>query len=140
MPTFRVDFDTVEVRRELATLSVKASNVSMWRVGVVLSTAIDDLIQNQGEGGEQGKWPDFSPETLRRNPKRRGGMLLQDTGLLAQMQVDAKGHSVVVSSPAPYAHWHADGTRRMPRRDFLAIDLNESLKEIVDLITEQIVG
>lgn len=118
-----VEMDMSDVLRELDRRGRVARNLDevMPRLGEILKTHMDDYVQSEGDGN----WPPFSAETLRRNPRRVGGMLLQDTGLLADFQVDAQSDSVEVFSPAPYAGHHVRS-----KRDPTAIDMASALAEM----------
>lgn len=113
-------------------------SLSMSTIAAGLITAVDDLIQNEGDG----RWPDLAASTIKRHPHRRGGSLLQDTGLLASIQEspDSPGPDwVQVESPAPYSWYHVSGTRNMPERDFLLVDFARVLEQAADEIAQEIV-
>lgn len=131
-------FVTTKLEEALTMYARRLNGMPMDILAEGLITAVDDLIQNEGNG----QWPDLAPSTLRRHPRRRGGSLLQDTGQLANIQQAAGSPGpdwVEVASPAPYAIYHvSQGTRRViPLRDFLDIDFATVLDDIaVDVMKE----
>jgi phage gpG-like protein len=122
-----------------------ARAVPMAVIGETFATAMDDLIQSEGDGN----WDPFSPVTLRVHPRRRGGKLLQDTGLLANFQIGTGPNWIDILSPAPYARYQQEGTRRtrgmvysddgIPARDFTDIDMDAALAESADLVLQELV-
>ena len=145
MAAVSVLFDTQEITRELKRLGAKIQNVPMSIISEALIAAIDDEIQSEGRG----RWPVFSPVTLKLHPRREGGRLLQDTGLLANMQSTEGSNWVKVKSPARYSGFHVTGTTQrniyrilaphtMPKRDFLDIDLPRVLGEAVESILTEV--
>jgi phage gpG-like protein len=125
-----VTVDMSDLLRELERRGRTVRNLDelMPRLGAILQTHMDDYIQSEGAGS----WPPFSPETLIRHPRRRGGMLLQDTGLLAQLQMDAGRDSVEVFSPAPYTKYHKS------TRDITALDMDPVLAEMSETLQEEL--
>jgi len=148
MGLVNVSVDTSELGRCIEQYSDRIKAVPMAIIGEGLVTAIDDLIQSEGEG----RWPGFSPVTLRLHPERRGGKLLQDTGQLANVQItEETPNSVTVASPAGYAGFHVTGTyqdniynayapHEMPARNFLGINIGNVLDEAAESITDEIVN
>ena len=134
----RVDVDVSDVTRALRVFARRADNLNMPFIAEVLSTAVDDLIQSEGAEGTQGPWKPFAQSTLERHPRRRGGKLLQDKGVLANFQARTGPDFAEVYSPAPYAEWHVTGTRHMPKRNPLAIDLTKVTDEIAEDVLEEI--
>lgn len=133
----RVDFS--DLNAVLAGYVRRSNNIDTSVISQILATAIDDVIQSQGAAGTQGAWDEFSPTTLDIHPRRIGGMLLQDTGILANIQTSEGGFWGMAASPAEYAHWHVTGTGNMPERDFLAVELEQVSDEIADILTAEIV-
>jgi phage gpG-like protein len=115
-------------------------------LGEIIQTAVEEVIQTEGAAGTDGPWEPFSPTTLKLNPKRRGGQLLQDTGLLARLQIRRGMDWVEVRSPAPYAGFHVTGVRQngipnlgpVPARNFLAIDLGRILERAAEAVAAEI--
>jgi hypothetical protein len=133
-----VQFVTTQLEAVLTGYVRRTKGVSMDSIAEALITAIDDRIQNEGDG----EFPELLPSTLRRHPNRRGGQLLQDSGLLAQIQQSPGSPGpdwVEVRSPAPYAIYHVSPEPReiIPLRDFLDIDMPTVLDQIgVELLDQ----
>lgn len=138
-------FITTELEGRLTAYVRRAKNAPMKIIADALITAIDDLIQSEGNQ----TWEPFHENTLRRHPERAGGELLQGTtGQLANIQHSPGSPGpdwVQIESPAPYSWYHVtgthnkDGSERMPKRDFMDIDLERVLTEVADDICEEIV-
>lgn len=133
MSLIDVHFDMKDLQRVLGESIRHLKAIPMDVVAETLATAIDDEIQTEGRG----RWADFSLATLKRHPKRSGGMLLQDTGLLANIQTREGNDWAEAISPAPYAGWHVTGTKNMPARNFLDIRLDQVLEEIAEFIVDE---
>lgn len=134
-----VRVDITQIDAVLRGFVSRSKNIDESFIAQVLSTAVDDVIQSQGRDGTDGPWDEMKRATWSWNPRRKGGALLQATGLLANMQ-DVSGDGFAkIKSPAPYAHWHVTGTKHMAQRNFLAIDLAKASNEIGDYLTAEIV-
>lgn len=134
----QANFDMSELCEAVQRMEERARQVPMAVVAAPFVTAIDDEIQSEGRG----RWPGFAEATLRMHPHRKGGKLLQDTGRLANIQVydmTAVG-SAVIFSPAEYAWKHADGYKRIPKRDFLDIDMDDTLEKACNAVVQEIVS
>lgn len=108
-------------------------------LGTLLLGEIDEVIVSQGAKGTDGRWEPFSPRTLKRHPRRIGGTLLQDTGALAAVQVVETGPTKIVIASAPaYSRWHLEGTRKMPKRDFFALNFPRVLEEMGEIVLESL--
>jgi hypothetical protein len=94
--------------------------------------SVDELIDSQGNG----EWDPLKDSTIRRHPRRAGGRLLQDIGLLANMQPSDGPDWAEVASPAPYSGYHVTGTRNMAKRDWTDINMDLLLDNILDSIME----
>jgi len=137
----RAAFVTTHLEDALTAYVKRMNGMPLDILAEGLITAIDDRIQNEGNG----EWPELAESTLRRRPKRKGGQLLQDTGLLAniqQMPGSPGPNWVEVGSPAPYAidHTSPKPRRIIPLRDFLDIDMADVLDGIADDILEDVAG
>lgn len=130
-----VQFDMRDLAEKLDYYGVKAESFPMSLLSEGLVEAIDDEIQSEG----QGTWDGFSPETLRRHPRRQGGLLLQDTGQLASIQAEEGADYAEAWSPAPYAKWHVGGTSRMEARNFLDINLDDVLEQLAEVFVDEVV-
>ncbi len=136
MSTVDVTLDVVDLERVVDSVGWRVKDIPMSLLGEGMITAIDELIQSEGDG----KWTPFAASTLLRHPRRAGGLLLQNTGLLANLQMETGPDWVEVESPAPYSYWHTVGTKRtkMPARDFLAVDMGAVLEELADLVADEV--
>lgn len=139
--------DTSNLEKALDAIGRDATAADLDVLGEIVSTAVDDVIQSQGNG----QWPWLSATTLKLHPKRRGGKLLQDRGHLANLQTSRGPGYVKVRSPAPYAGFHITGTKQkniyranaphtMPVRDFMDIDFESALDELADTILREIIS
>lgn len=121
-----------DVTRKVEVYAERLRGLDMGDVGEELKTQVDDLIQAEGALYGRPRWPDLSNDVLMRRPGAK--MLQAKTGLLANVQSNPEPRSVEVSSPAPYAGFHVTGTFtrgggvRMPKRDFLDVDLDVVLE------------
>lgn len=128
----RVDPTALIVRLE--RMGGNAKTLNMDHFAALMVGAIDDTFQSEGAKGTDGPWEPFAEETLRRHPRRIGGLLLQDTGATANVQVREAGElKVVIASPTDYSQWHIVGTANMPRRDFFALHFDDLLEELGNL-------
>lgn len=136
--------DASNLSKALDHIERDVERIDLDHLGEIVVTAIDDLIQSQGAG----KWKAFSPATLQLHPERRGGKLLQDTGLLANIQTSRGPGFVKLTSPAPYAGFHITGTTQkniyrayaphtMPERDFMDIDYDKAFDELADMVLRE---
>lgn len=135
----RAHFVTTQLENTLTAYVRRMNSMPLDILSDALIAAIDDLIRSEGNG----EWPELADSTIRRHPRRRGGMLLQDTGLLANIQHVAGSPGtdwVEVGSPAPYAIYHSSRRARriIPLRDFLDIDMLTVLDDISDSILREI--
>lgn len=136
-----VDIDTRELRQALRRYEDKTRNLPMDLVGQMLVNAADEMFETEGAAGSKGAWTPLAETTLKRHPRRRGGMILQDTGATAQVQVDEVSQfSVTIISPTGYSGFHIDGTRYMPERDFYAFRFDKVLDDIGDEVLEEYGG
>lgn len=141
-----VNVDTRKLQKVLADFGARADAVNIEGiVGEVVLTAMDDLVDSNGDG----QWADFSPATFEMHPRRVGGELLRDTGQLVAFQILTTPGRATVRSPAPYAEYHQKGTKKLrgwvssddhgiPKRDFTAIDMKATLDEACATIVSEI--
>ncbi|MEA3225130.1 MAG: hypothetical protein U9Q07_04205 [Planctomycetota bacterium] len=136
-----VTFDTRELEAIFRELVENAKNIPMVLVAAPFVTAVDDEINSEG----QGRWPPFSEVTFRFHPHRRGGKLLRDTNVLSNIQVDNQQSigKAKIFSPAKYAYKHANGYRkgkeRIPKRDFLDINMEATTEKACIAVVQEIV-
>ena len=127
-----VKVDMTDFVRELEDVAHDVETFPMELVAEGLVGAIDDQIDSEGRG----EWKPLSPNTIRRRPRRRFGTLLQDRGLLANVQPTHGTDWAEVASPAPYAGFHITGTEFMPARDWTDIDLDDVMEGFTEQIME----
>lgn len=147
MSSVNVHFDMRELESAIGSIYEQVQDVALPIIGETVSAAVDELIQSEGATGTQGPWKPFSPNTFKPDihPRRRGGKLLQDTGLLADIQTEIGYEVVDVLSPAPYGVYQKEGVNPnpwpgfdpIPSRDYLAIDLEKVLEEAAESILEE---
>ena len=137
MPEVNVEFDVTDVLRAVNRLGTQSKNIPMDVLGQLLVSEADDVFQSQGATGSDGQWEPMSPATVKRWPRRAGGMLLQATGATAALQVEVAGDSVTVFSPTAQAKHHISGTENMPKRDFFALRFDAVLEALGDLVLQE---
>ena len=128
--------DVSDVIRLLEDIGHEVETYPMELIAEGLVGAVDDVIASEG-GGE---WEPLSPNTLKRRPRRIGGQLLQDRGLLANIQPAHGPDWAEAASPAPYGGFHITGTRFMPARDWTDIDLDTVMEAFLDQIMHEAVA
>lgn len=135
---FHVRIDASELDRLIGGYISRQRNYPMSFIAQAMATEVDAVIDSQGRKGADGRWKPFSEATLRRHPRRRGGRLLQDTGVLANIQMSSGADWAEVWSPAAYAKFHVTGTKKMPKRNPLAIDWKRLLQQASEDLLEEI--
>lgn len=130
MEMVRTEFDMSGIDSVLNQMGKRVESFPMEILATGLEGAVDDVIQSEGFG----EWMPLSQATIRINPKRKGGKLLQDTGQLGNMQPSFGADYAEVTSPAPYAGYHIEGTRWMPARDWTAVDMDTVLEEFTMMV------
>lgn len=106
-------------------------------IAEMLVAAVQDVFDAEGPG-----WAPLAPSTL---AGRRGGgagaKILQDTGVLVNsVSGDSGPDFAEAGSAVPYGAFHVTGTRRMPARDWLAVDLDALSDEVAELILAEVAG
>lgn len=128
-----------ELIARLRRMEANSMTLPMESFAALVLGEVDDMFKTQGASGADGTWAPFSPETLKRHPRRVGGMLLQDTGATANIQVGSfDEQSFVVRSPTAYARFHITGTRHMPKRNFFALNFPELLDQMSELVMQEL--
>ena len=141
MVSTKATFDTSELEAVIHKFDDRVRAIPMSLLAAPFVTAVDDEIQTEGRG----QWPPFSPVTFKIHPHRQGGKLLQDKGILANIQVDTdeSAGTAVIFSPASYAWKHADGYKsgneRIPQRDYLNIPMDSTTEQAAVLVVQEIV-
>lgn len=138
MAEIEVKFDVTDLGRQIRRFEDKTRNLPMDLVGTMLLGAVEEMFETEGAAGTQGAWRPFETTTLQRHPRRIGGMLLQDTGATANVQIkEVAGHSVSLESPPDYAGWHLIGTGNMVQRDFFAIKFGKLFEAVGDELMQE---
>jgi hypothetical protein len=133
----RLDVD--ELKARLNRMSANAATLPMDAFAAMVVADVDDMFQTQGASGSDGEWAPFQRATLIRHPRRIGGMLLQDTGATANIQVaEVTEQSFRVRSPTAYAGFHVRGTRFMEKRNFFALNFPDLLERMSELALEEL--
>ena len=105
----------------------------------IMKTAVDDLFDTEGNG----QWK------RSKRAEEEGGKTLQDTDLLAQtIDTEAGDDWVLVGSNVPHGKFHLPPEKSghevtmgiMPVRDWLAIDEDEVMDDIADLMLDHLIG
>lgn len=135
----KVEFITDQFQGVLLAYNARKRAIPLNIIAQGLITAIDDRLQSEGNG----QWLPLKSSTLERHPNRQGGSLLQDDGILAQIQQSPGSPNpnwVEVMSPATYAVYHTSDKPRkvIPLRDFLAIDMPRVLDQIGTMLLAEI--
>jgi phage gpG-like protein len=115
-------------RRNLRTLSEVTPTLAS-----ILVSAIEDVFEAEGPG-----WAKLDPKTIKRR-RSPAVKILQDTGVLATSIHPQHGVDFAeASAGATYGVYHVTGTKHMPKRDFTAIDWDETLEDITAIILEHL--
>lgn len=133
-----VEIDVSELEHVLVALRVRAENVDRDVLGQILLTAVDDVIQSEGAAGAAGAWDPFSPNTRRKRGSMSEAKLLQDTGLLATMDLTSGPDFMLVTSPADYAIFHVEGNDNLPVRDPFDVNMDAMLDEIEGVVMDDV--
>ena len=128
------EIETIELEAVLARIGMRAQNVDRDVLGTILLSTIDDVIQSEGVKGAAGAWDPFSPNTRRRRGSMSAAKLLQDTGLLANMQLRDGPDYLEAYSPAEYAIRHVEGNDNLAIRDPFDVNQDFMLQEVEDVI------
>ncbi len=133
-----IEFDMTDLVRKLKGKAKRIENYPMQSVGALLMEETDSMFDTEGAAGVDGPWRPLAESTLEAHPRRRGGMILQDTGAMANVQITKVGDfSVTIASPTGYAGFHITGTSIMPKRDFFALNFAKVLDRVGDDILQE---
>ena len=130
-----VKIDDRELKRLFEELERRGGNLAEVTAVIAesLVAAIADVFEQQGPG-----WPPLKPSTLR---YRRGGKILQDTGLLVgSVHADSGPDFAEAYSDVPYGKFHITGTSTMERRDWTEIDFDAEMDRAAELLLAEIAG
>lgn len=139
-----VDLNNVPENLARAARQVRDFKVPLRQSAVYLEGSISRRFSSGG--GSQGKWKRLSPATIKRNPRRAGGIPLSDTGRLKQSvtsgavkQYSPKQLRYTLGANVKYAKIHNFGGRRIPARPFMYVDSKDN-QEVVKIFTEFLRG
>lgn len=130
-----VEFDTSDLRTKIRSYENRLKNLPMEVYSALLLGYVDEMFETQGASGVDGPWEPLKESTLKRHPRRRGGQILQDTGATAGEQ-DQRivGQQITMRPTTAYGGWHIEGTTKMVRRDYYAINFPKFLSELDELV------
>lgn len=115
---------------------------AMREIAGVLADQVEQAFADQADPTTGKKWPAFSPDYLKRNPKRQGGQLLQASGQLAtSIQSEYGRDYAAVGTNKIYAAIHqfgglpgmAPGPAAVPARPYLGLS-PEGEQEIIEIV------
>lgn len=134
-----IELDVSDLIDVIDVYEMRLKNLPMDLYAQMLLSKVDEMFQTQGASGTEGVWQPLSESTLRRHPRRRGGMVLQDTGAMAAGNMaETREFDIQINNAKAYARWHLGGTDRMVQRDFFAINYAQALDEIGDLVVQEL--
>jgi phage virion morphogenesis protein len=129
-------FNANQVRNYLNKLIRKFQNLTpeLHKVGQFMVASTDENFQKeQSPYGE--KWEHLAPSTLKYKASRGFIMqILQRQGLLrSSIRYRIEKGRVEVGSPLPYASYLQEGTKKMPKRQFLGVSQRDR-REIIAIL------
>jgi phage gpG-like protein len=132
----RVDFDFSELAAVIEEMGANVADVprALPVVAEALVSRVADVFDAEGAVGGRPRWQDLAESTKR----RRGGsyMILQDSGLMANVHPTWDDTMAGAYSNAPYAVFHVSPLPRrvIPLRDFFAIDTEAFNAEATEIV------
>ena len=106
------------------------------QVAEILVTAVDDEFDTEGQSS--GGWAPLAPSTVA--GRRKGGLgakILQDSSnLVGNIRPDYGSDYGEAATDVPYAIFHVSSAprKKLPKRDFLAVDRPDVLEEIANVL------
>jgi phage gpG-like protein len=136
-----VGFEALDIADSTAELLRSGGNLQSMTpvVGEILLEALERVFAEEGAVGGRSAW----------EPSKRaldvGGMTLQDTAnLVGSLQSEHDETSAAAGSDVPYGIYHLpggeDGDRKIPERDWLAIDVEATTDEVVDFVLNEVLS
>ncbi len=130
-----VSVDMSELLGHIADLERNANNTRgiMRQVSLMLVEEVDDNFETSGHG----KWKDFSENTRRQRGDMSSAKLLMDTGAMAASVTGVySAHEAEAFTNDPKAKFHVSDKprKKLPKRDFFDIDLDEVGREAAELV------
>lgn len=128
-----------EVQNALSLLRTRGERVPQEMTGAIaasLHAAVLEVFETEGYGRWPGFWWEPGPKPKGRRWDGRTPRLLQDTGLLASVNMDHDADTAEVYTDVPYAKYHASRLPRrvIPLRDFFDIDREAFEQDVVDML------
>lgn len=134
-----------EITRWLRDLSARGRNLKEINRSLAF-ILIEQVDENFATGGH-GAWPPLSDPTLaKRRKDGAGAQILVDTGRLAAsinpQNIEAEDDYIEVFTNVKYAKYHVSPLprKKIPLRDFLAIDMEAFMREALEILLEEIAG
>ena len=133
-----VDFKAEQLAHATAHLLARGGNLGDLtpHVSEILVAGIEAVFEAEGAVGGRPKW-EPSERAL-----EQGGQTLQDSGNLAgSVQGDWDATSAFAGSDVPYGKYHLgepSPDRKIPARDWLAIDMNGVTDEVTEFILNEL--
>lgn len=137
-----VKFETRELREVLGAMRDRGKNLgdAMKFIAHDMVDRVEDNFATEGHG----EWQGLADSTLKRRRKMgRGAKILQDTGRMAAATTADWGNDYAEAfNNTEYAKYHVSKKprRKIPLRDFLAMDLKDVERDAADALTAEIVG
>lgn len=137
-----VQLDMSDMQRLLRQLEGRGKHLApvLPAIADILVTAVEDQFDSEG----QGRWPPLAASTVA--GRRMGGAghkILQDTGVLAgSVRPDHGSDWAAAATDVSYAIFHVSSAprKKIPKRDFLAVDTEDTLREVEDVLVAYLVG
>lgn len=140
-----VKVEMTEIARWLRDLATRGRNLKEINrsLALILVEQVDENFATAGHGS----WPPLAEATLAK--RRKGGagaQILVDTGRLAASinpaNIETADDYIEVFTNVRYAKYHVSPLprRKIPLRDFLAIDMDAFMQEALEILIEEIAG
>lgn len=129
MTTFSIHIDTqglAEADEGLQRLQQSIANGRdlLRGVGALVKGQTQKRINDDKRAPDGDRWPEWSPEYAKtREPQH--SLLVSSGQLFKSITHMANGKVVIVGSNMQYAKWLQEGTRKMPRREFLGLSQDD---------------
>lgn len=133
-----VDFKAEKLAQATRSLLARGGNLGDLtpHVSEILVTAIEAVFEAEGAVGGKPKWEPSE------RAKEQGGQTLQDSGNLAgSVQGEWDASSAFAGSDVPYGKFHLgepSADRKIPVRDWLAIDMHAVTDEVTEFILNEL--
>ena len=135
---------SIEVLETLNRLYQRMDDTTpvMREVAGILANQVEDAFENEADPTTGEAWEPFSPDYLKRNPRRIGGQMLQDSGQLAtSIQTEYSSNYAAVGTNKIYAAIHqfggtsdmAPAPAAVPARPYLGLS-PEGENEVLEVI------